>query len=367
VATLHKIQLILAGLSLSLVALPSYAKKHPPLDLNQPIAVQTSAVQYSDVPIYIDSLGSLTAEETVTISSDVNGRIEHIFFTNGQQVGKNMPIIQLNNSVEQANYNIAVTALNLSRSTLARYNLLPPGTESKEDLAKQQAEIDSDQATVQLQQAMLNQKTITAPFDGTLGNFLFQVGDYVTAGTPIVTLENNNNLLVNFSVPQSESALLNTNQQVKFTVDAYPDKTFYGTVTFISPTVNTTTRTIAIQALFDNKKNLLSGGMFTHVMQQIGTNEHAMLIPDAALSADIKGYYVYLDIDDRAIKTYVITGTSVKNMIEVTSGLSPEDIIIISGVQKLQDGSNITVINSHTMPNTPIQPTQDTPKAGASL
>ncbi len=366
-ATLPKIRFILAALSLSLVALPLYAKKHLPLDLNQPIAVQTSAVQYSDVPIYIDALGSLTAEETVTISSDVNGRIDHIFFTNGQQVGKNMPIIQLNNSVEQANYNIAVTALNLSRSTLARYNLLPPGTESKEDLAKQQAEIDSDQATVQLQQAMLNQKTITAPFDGTLGNFLFQVGDYVTAGTPIVTLENNNNLLVNFSVPQSESALLNTNQQVKFTVDAYPDKTFYATVTFISPTVNTTTRTIAIQALFDNKKNLLSGGMFTHVMQQVGTNEHAMLIPDAALSADIKGYYVYLDIDNRAIKTYVNTGTSVKNMIEVTSGLSPQDIIIISGVQKLQDGSNITVIDSYTKPNTPKQPTQKTLKAGASL
>ncbi len=366
ISTISKIHCILVGLSLSIITVPLYAKKHLPIDLNQPIVVQIAPIQFSDVPIYIDALGSLTAEETVTISADVNGRIEHIFFSNGQQVGKNMPIIQLNNSVEQANYNIAVTALNLSRSTLARYNLLPPGTESKEDLAKQQAEIDSNQATVQLQQALLNQKTVTAPFDGTLGNFLFQVGDYVTAGTPMVTLENNNNLLVNFSVPQSQSALLNTNQQVKFTVDAYPDKTFYGTVTFISPSVNTTTRTIAIQALFDNKKNLLSAGMFTHVLQQIGTTSHAMLVPDEAISADIKGYYVYLDIQNRAIKTYITTGTSIKNLVEVTSGLNSQDMIIISGIQKLQDGSNITVIDASNLKKNNTSLMQKSSKAGAS-
>ena len=366
-ATASKTKLILAGLSLSLAALPLNAKKHLPVDLNQPIAVQTSAVQYSDAPIYIDSLGSLTAEETVTISSEVKARIDHIFFSNGQQVGKNMPIIQLNNSVEQANYNIAVTNLNLSRSILARFNLLPPGTISKEDIAKQQAEIDSDQATVQLQQAMLNQKTITAPFDGTLGNFLFQAGDYITDGTPIVTLENNNNLLVNFSVPQSASALLNTNQQVKFTVDAYPDKTFYGTVTFISPTVNTSTRTITIQALFENKKNLLYPGMFTHVLQQVGTHQHAMFIPDAAINADIKGYYVFLDINNRAIKTYITTDTHINNMVEVSSGLHANDLIITSGVQKIQDGSNITVLNAKNTTTTHTHPVTQSSKAGASV
>lgn len=334
---------ILAGLTLSLAVLPIYAKKKAPLPTNQAIVVQTTPIQYSDVPIYIDALGSLTAEQSVTVSSEVDGRIQHIFFSNGDQVGKNMPIIQLNNSVEQANYNTAVTDLNLARSTLARYKLLPPGTESKQDMATKQAEIDKDQASVQLQQATLNQKTITAPFDGTLGNFQFQVGDYVTAGTPIVTLDNNHNLLVNFSVQQSKSALLKNGQQVKFTADAYPNKTFYGTVTFISPTVDTATRTIGIQALFENKKNLLSPGMFTHVLQQVGTTKHAMLVPDVAISADIKGYYVYRAINNRAIKTYITTGTHLKDMVEVTKGLGAKDVIISSGIQKLQDGSNITV------------------------
>jgi len=354
---------ILVGLSLSLAMLPLYAKKKQAPAPIQVIAVQTSPVQFSDVPVFIDALGSLTAEQAVTISSEVDGRIQHIYFTNGQQVGKNMPIIQLNNSVEQANYNIAVTALNLSRSVLARYKLLPPGTISKQDMAKQQAEIDSDQATVQLQQATLNQKTITAPFDGTLGDLQFQVGDFITSGTPIVTLSNNHNLLVNFSVQQSNSALLKSGQQVKFTVNAFPKKTFYGTVTFISPTVDTTTRTIAIQALFANKNDDLAPGMFTHVLQQVGTRKQAMLVPDSALSADIRGYYVYRDINNRAIKTYITTGTHLKSMVEVKKGLNKKDVIIVSGIQKLQDGSIVTVIQPSQ--NSKQKPKQAQPKTGA--
>lgn len=278
---------IILGIALGGSISTSYAKQKQPVLNNAPIVVQASPIQFGNVPIYIDALGSLTAEESVTISSEVDGRISHIYFANGQQVGKNMPIVKFNNSVEQANYNIAVSDLNLARSTLRRLKLLPPGVESKQDLSVKQAAIDSDEAKVQLAQANLNQKTLTAPFDGYLNNFTFQVGDYVTAGTPIVTLDNNNTILVNFSAQQSLSDKLKNGQQIKFTADAFPKKTFYGTVTYISPTVDPATRTIAVQALFANKKNLLSPGMFVHAQQQIGMTKHAMLIPDSAIGADV--------------------------------------------------------------------------------
>ena len=152
-------QLSIISLSIifTIISAPVFAKKKVAPAI-KPIVVQTTNVQFSDVPIYIDALGSLTAEQSVTITTETDGRIAHIFFSNGQQVGKNMPIIQQDNSIEQANYNIAVTSLNLDRSILKRWQMLPPGTMSAADIAKQKAQIDTDQATVQLQQATLNQK-----------------------------------------------------------------------------------------------------------------------------------------------------------------------------------------------------------------
>ena len=98
--------------------------------------------------------------------------------------------------------------------------------------------------------------------------------------------------------------------------------------------------------------------MFVHAEQQVGTQKHAMLIPDTAISADIKGYYVYRDINNRAIKTYIQTGTHLKDLVEVTKGLTAKDIIVSSGIQKLEDGSIITVLQ-------PKKPTSSNTKTGA--
>jgi membrane fusion protein (multidrug efflux system) len=105
--------------------------------------------------------------------------------------------------------------------------------------------------------------------------------------------------------------------------------------------------------------------MFTHVLQQVGIQKHAMLVPDSAISADIKGYYIYRDINNRAIKTYIVTGTHVKDMVEVTKGLNAKDIIISSGIQKLQDGSDITVAQTNKKQKTTVQQTHPKTKTGA--
>lgn len=314
--------------------------------VNQAVVVQVAKVINQPIPIYVNALGSLSAVNSVTISTETAGRVAAIFFSNGQQVGKDMPIMKLDDSEAKANYNSAVTTLDLSRRNYQRAKLLPAGTMAQQNLDQLKATVDNNDSVVKKDLAILNQQTVTAPFSGVLGSFGVQVGDYVSAGDPIVTLVNTHLLRVNFSVPQDKVSRLKLSQLVNVTVDAYPGKTFFGTVSFISPSVSDTTRAVQVQAMVQNKSNELYPGMFCQVEQQIGINNKALVIPHVAVNADIKGYYVYKVDGTQVVKVYVTPGTTQKNMVQITQGLKLSDEVVIAGQQKLQDGSNITISNN---------------------
>jgi membrane fusion protein, multidrug efflux system len=311
-----------------------------------PIVVQVATVTIQPVPLYVDALGSLSAVHSVTISSQTDGRVAKIYFKNGQEVGNNMPIIQLDDATAKANYASALTALNLSKRKYERAKLLPAGAMSQQSVEALAAAVQSDDATAKSDLALLNQKTITAPFAGVLGAFKSQVGDYTTAGDPLVSLVNTAQLRANFNVAQALLPKLKLGQLVKVVVNAYPKKTFYGTVNFISPSVSDTTRATPVQALVQNAKNLLAPGMFCHISQQIGVDKKALLIPEEAVSADIKGFYVYKVVGSKVAKTYVSTGTRLNGQVQITHGLKKGQTIVTAGIQKLLDGSSITISNN---------------------
>lgn len=335
------------GLSIALTgALASSVSSQKTKLISDAVVVQVATVKAQSVPVYVNALGSLTALQSVTVSSESDGRVAKIFFKNGSQVGKNMPILQLDNVKAKATYTSAVTALNLARRKYDRAKLLPTGAISQQDLEALKADVESNEATVKSDLALLNQKTITAPFAGVLGAFNVQVGDYIKAGDPIVSLVNTGQLRANYTVAQALLPKLKMGQLVQIKVDAHPQKTFYGTVNFISPTVNPTTRATPVEALVQNKKNLLAPGMFCHISQQIGTDKHALMIPEEAVSADIKGYYVFKVVKNQVAQTYVTTGTRLNGSVQITKGLKAGDRVVIAGMQKLQDGSHVTISNN---------------------
>ncbi|MDF1653582.1 MAG: efflux RND transporter periplasmic adaptor subunit [Coxiellaceae bacterium] len=316
--------------------------------VNKPIVVQVEQAKKQSLPIYIDALGSLSAVSRVIVSSETDGRVASIFFKNGQQVGKDMPVLKLDDSTAKANYNVSVTTWNVNKRKYQREKILPKGAIAQQEMEQLKATIDNNDSMVKKDLSILNQQTITAPFTGVLGSFSVQVGDYVKAGTPIVTLVNRQTLRVNFNVSQSKISHLQTGQLVKITVDAYPNKTFYGTVNYISPTVSNISRAVQVQALVQNKKNELSPGMFCHVQQQIGVNNDALVIPEIAVSADIKGYYVYKVIGKKVVKNYVTPGNRQKGMVEITKGLKLGDTVVTAGLQKLQDGSTVIISSNNS-------------------
>lgn len=310
---------------------------------DQAIVVNVDKVVAGDIPRTIEALGGLTAMEKVIISAETSGRISEINFKNGQQVAKGMPIVQLDNQQAEADYKSAVTAYHLASQKFERSKSLVDEAISKQDLAVLKADVATKQAAVQSTLADLNEKEVVAPFSGTLGAFQVQVGDYVNAGAALVTLTNASMLRVDYNITESMLPELKNGQLVTVTTSAYPDKKFYGTVTFISPTVSQDSRMVAVEAQINNKDALLTPGMFVKITQQIGEIKNAILVPSAAISADIKGYYVFVVKGNQAEQTYIKTGMQDGTNTQVLSGLTVGQTIVTAGQQKLQDGSTISV------------------------
>lgn len=316
-----------------------------PIVQQAPVLVDVASAKLASMPQQVSSLGNLEAIQSVAISSSVDGRIQAINFKNGQEASKGMPIVQLDNEQAKADYNSAVTALKLSRKNYERGKALVNIAISEQDLEKLQAEVSKNQASVQSAQATLNQKEIVAPFSGVLGAFQVHEGDFVNAGRVIVSLVDSSQLLVDYSVPQTLVSQVHKSQAVQVTSSAYPNKTFYGTVSYISPMVNESTRTVSIQALLSNKNGQLKPGMFVHVIQQISVNEKAVVVPLQAIQADIRGYHVFGIKNSRAQLIPVTLGARNTGLVEVTSGLKVGDIIVTAGQEKLDDGVLVRIIS----------------------
>ncbi len=309
----------------------------------QPIVVSVSQVGTSTIPNKVPALGSLSAIQQVTISAEVDGRISAIYFTNGSEVAKGMPIIQLDNQKAKADYQSAVTDLQLDQSKYERSAKLVNEAVSQQDLDTLKAEVAQKQANVQNTLTDLNQKQVDAPFAGVVGAFQVQTGAYIKAGDPIVTLVNTDQLRADYNISESLLPELKMGQLVELTVSTYPNQIFYGTVNYISPMVDQSTRTVEVQALVPNPKHLLSPGMFVRIMQQISTIKDALVIPEQAMSADVKGYFVYKVVGNKVAQTYIQVGARLNGMAQISKGLQAKDVIVTAGQQKLQDGSTIYI------------------------
>lgn len=309
------------------------------------VLVNITQVKSHSIPKEVNALGSLSAVEKVTLSAQTDGMVSKINFKNGQEVAKSMPVLEQDNTQANADYQTALTDLRLARKTYER-DLQVGDAISQADLEKAKADVESKSADLKSKQAALNQKQITAPFDGVLGDFKVNEGDYVKSGDAIVSLVNLKQLRANYNLPQDLIPLLKKGQMVKITVAAYPNQTFYGTVSYISPSVDPTTRSYNVQALVPNPKELLSPGMFVHLAQQISTVKDALVIPEQAVMTDVKGNYVYTIDDNHAVKTEVKLGARADGLAQVESGLKLNEQVVTAGQQKLADGVLVKVVNA---------------------
>src|ERR1700716_1486502 len=225
-----------------------FANNKPP-----PSAVTVAEAKSEVIPNLLTAVGDLAAVHQVNVTTDVSGRITDIMFTAGSTVKAGSPLVQLFDGPEQgdlASFKAQATMAQLSLDRAKQLAARQFGPQATVDAA--QATFDQANAGIAKTQAVISQKLVRAPFDGELGVRHVEVGQYLTAGTQIVSLTDLSALYANFTVTEKDSAQLKVGQTVRVVVDAYPGRTFEGKISTIEPQISTDTRNIHVQATIQN-------------------------------------------------------------------------------------------------------------------
>jgi len=330
-----------------------------------PISVNIATAKSETIPNLLTAVGDLAAVHQVNVTSDVNGRITSIQFTAGASVKQGTPLVQLFDAPDQgdlANFKAQqrVAQISLDRAKqLAERQFGPQAT-----VDNAQAAFDQASAGIAKTEAIISQKLVRAPFDGELGVRKVEVGQYLTAGTQIVSLTDLSVLYANFTVTEKDSAQLKVGQVVRIGVDAYPGRTFEGKITTVEPQIATETRNIRVQATMENPDKILKPGMFATTTVVLPDKPPVITVPETAVDYTLYGDSVYLLTEKKeedgktkltVTRTFVQTGNRVEGRAEILKGLKDGDRVVAVGQLKLQSGSAVTISND-PVPPIPAKP-----------
>ena len=330
-----------------------------------PISVTVAEAKSEVIPNLQTAVGDLAAVHQVNVTSDVNGRITDIMFTAGAKVKKGAPLLQLFDGVEQgdlASFKAQATGAQLSLDRAKQLAARQFGPQATVDSG--QALFDQANAGIAKTQATISQKLVRAPFDGDLGVRRVEVGQYLTAGTMIVTLTDLSELYVNFTATEKQSATLKVDQIVRIAVDAYPGRTFEGKVTTIEPQISSDTRNIRIQATIANPDQILKPGMFATTTVVLPEKPAVITVPETAVDYTLYGDSVYMLKETKAEdgsskltaeRTFVKTGDRINGRAVIVSGVKAGDRVVAVGQLKVQSGAAVT-ISADPPPKIPAQP-----------
>ncbi|MCW2245913.1 membrane fusion protein (multidrug efflux system) [Azospirillum fermentarium] len=317
----------------------------------RPMPVEAVKVKVGAVTRTVTAVGSLMSSESVVIRPEVTGRITNIAFSEGEPVKKGAVLIRLDDAVARATLAQAQASLVFSRADLNRASELfrqSSGTAKAREQAL--AKLQADEAAVQLAQAQLDKLTLAAPFDGVLGLRAVSVGDVVQPGAAIVNLEAIDQLKLDFRVPEAYLPAVRVGQALNVTVDAFPGRTFQGTVYAINPLLDVNGRAVVIRARVPNAGLELRPGLFARVVLALTENPSAVLVPEQALFAQGLQQLLYRVVDGKAALTKVRIGVRRNGEVEVTEGISPDDTIITGGQIKIRDGAPVAVAGAQNKP-----------------
>jgi multidrug efflux system membrane fusion protein len=325
-----------------------FANNKPP-----PASVTVAEAKSEVVPNLLTAVGDLAAVHQVNVTSDVSGRITDILFTAGATVKAGSPLLQLFDAPDQgdlASYKAQATGAQLALDRAKQLAARQFGPQATADAA--QATYDQANAGIAKTEAIISQKLVRAPFDGELGVRHVEVGQFLTAGTQIVTLTDLSMLYANFTVTEKDSAALKVGQTVRVAVDAYPGRTFEGKINAIEPQIATDTRNIRVQATFDNPDHILKPGMFATTTVVLPDKPAVVTVPETAVDYTLYGDSVFLITEKKAddgktgltaVRTFVRTGNRVEGRAEILSGLKAGDRVVAVGQLKLQSGVAVAI------------------------
>jgi membrane fusion protein (multidrug efflux system) len=334
-----------------------------------PDAVTTVVARSETWPSTLNVIGTTAAIQGVTVSADLPGAVDKIHFESGQAVQAGDVLVELDTRQERAQMAAAESDRDLARINYQRdQELVKEGVVPKSQFDNSFAQQKSTEAKVGEIKAMIDRKTIKAPFSGILGIRQINLGQYLAAGQAIVSLQALNPIYVNFGVPQQQSSLVKIGRTLQLTSDDVPGVEFAGRVTALDSVVNEATRNIQVQATLPNPGGKLRPGMFVQVELRMGASRNVISLPASAINYAPYGDSVFVvgDLKDPKGKSYrgvrqqfVKVEGSRGDQVAVVSGLNAGDEVVSSGVFKLRNGAAVQVNNKVQPPNNPKPKPED--------
>ncbi|WP_027847690.1 efflux RND transporter periplasmic adaptor subunit [Marinospirillum minutulum] len=316
-----------------------------------PIDVIATRLKSEAAPVNLKALGELRAVQQVSLSAEMEGRVTAILFESGQKVKAGSLLVQLDDTLEQAELAAAQARATFTRHQYARTKeLASTGATSQERLQLHLFERDQAAAQVKQLQARIRHKRIYAPFDGKLGLRLIDQGQYLNPSETIVSLTNLNQLYANFDLPQEELARVKLGQSVLVDADLSEVGPIKATLTALEPQVNRDTRSATIQAKLANPQGILQPGMYATMTILLPPEPDALILPASAVTTSASGDTVLVvrnlnaEQVGQAEIVPVVVGRRVGDQVVIAQGLQAGDLVVTEGQLRVRPGADLRVV-----------------------
>ncbi len=314
-----------------------------------PAPVEVAQAQATTLTDDVQAVGSLKSNQGVMLRPEVSGRVSKLGFADGQRVRRGQLLVQLDDTLQVAQLKQSEAQASIARTNLQRSReLLGQGFVSQSAVDQNAASLEVAEAQVALSRAQLARLKVLAPFDGTAGLRLVDVGDYIKDGADIVNIEDLSSLKVQFSVPERTVDRLRPGQPVELAVDALPGRSFKGRVQAVDSQVDANGRALQVVAQVENPGALLKPGMFARPRVVFAVREGAIVVPEEAL-VPLGGKQVVFKVVEgadgkkTAQRVDARIGLRLPGKVEVLDGLKAGDSVVTAGHERLLRGNNLPV------------------------
>jgi membrane fusion protein (multidrug efflux system) len=310
----------------------------------------------------LPAIGTFRAVREINIAPQIGGAIVSVKVESGQDVERGAPLFEIDNSVEQADLKNNLAVLKNAELALARQRqLIQGGNTPKANFDSAEAARDSAAAAVERVRAIIAQKMLTAPFAGRVGIRKMDLGQYVSPGTSLITLQQLDPIFVDFPVPEKSLNVLRPGETIEVEVDAYPNQIFRGVVKTVDARIDQGSRNVLVRGELDNPKKQLLPGMFANVNVIAGPPVKVVTLPRTAITYSLYGESVFVvkpvsSGADRARaaplkgnealkveRMAVHTGETREDRVAIVDGVEPGETIVTEGQIKLQSGTRVRI------------------------
>jgi membrane fusion protein (multidrug efflux system) len=331
-----------------------------------PVTVSAMKAEIQSWQPQLSAVGSVRAVRGVDVTSEIAGLVRAVHCKSGQRAKAGQVLVQLNADAEVAQLHALEAAAALAKTIYERDKAqFAFEAVSQAQLDADAADLKSKQAQAAQQAAIVDKKTIRAPFAGRLGICYANAGQYLNPGDRIVTLQQLDPVYVDFALPQQQLAQIKLGQKVIAATDTYPGESFDGRITAIDPKVDPQTRNVQVEATERNPNRRLLPGMFATVKIDSGASERLLTLPQTAVSYNPYGDTVFL-LETQgtgpngkpnliARQTFVTVGPTRGDQVAILKGVHEGDLIVTAGQLKLKNGSEV-IVNNAVQPSNEAAP-----------